>query len=201
MENTLEEKNLKIQVKKPAFMLASKIILILAAITLYVMQAMIAIPLIGVMNETNTGDLDIPSVGIVLVITLALGLIAFIVAIIGAVRNEAPASLFTPIIKAVLIPFFCINLFLWVMGFSAMLNPFLFLGIPFLIVIGVCLTYIYMFMTGAPDIIYTIIFCIKNKKRPSFLMIAGIILCFIFVLDVIGSVLLHIAFKKNVEIG
>lgn len=199
MENTIEEKNAKIQVKKPAFMLASKIILILAAIALYVMQGMIAIPLIGVMNETNTGDLDIPSVGIVLVITLALGLIAFIVAIIGAVRNEAPASLFTPIIKALLIPFFCINLFLWVMSFAAMLNPFLFLGIPFLIVIGVCLTYVYMFMTGAPDIIYTIIFCIKNKKKPTILMIFGIILCFIFVLDVIGSIMLHITLKKNTE--
>ena len=38
-------------------------------------------------------------------------------------------------------------------------------------------------------------FTIRRKKKPNALMIVGIILEFIFVLDVVGSILIHKAYK------
>ena len=67
-------------------------------------------------------------------------------------------------------------------------------------VIGVCLTYVYMLMTGLPDIIYSIGFSIKNKKRPAALLIAGVILSFIFVLDVIGIIMIHRSLKAMISV-
>ena len=62
--------------------------------------------------------------------------------------------------------------------------------------IGVVLTYVYMLMTSLPDIIYMIIFMIKNRKRPNVFVVLGIIAIFFFVLDVVGAILLNNGYKK-----
>ena len=183
---------------KPRLMLASKIILAITVVVLYVMQALVFFPMYGRLHDVNYGNFNFPAIFILLGVSLVMGLSAFIIAIVGAVKNEAPVTIVTVVVKAVMIPFFGINLYLWIMGISGMLNPFLMLGIPAVGFIGVCLTYVYMLMTSLPDILYTIIFCIKNRKRPSTFMIVGVILEFFFLGDLIGAILLHKAFKDAI---
>ena len=179
------------------FMLASKIVILVATLILYVMQMLIAVPLFGAfVLEANWGELDntrLSAVGILLAVALVLDLVSFVLAIIGSAKQEDPKTKMTVIIKALFIPFFLINITLYVLSFLGMLNPFLMWAIPLVMVIGVCLTYAYMFMSSWPDIIYMIIYLIKNKRRPKPGMVLGIIFEFFFVLDIVGAILVNIA--------
>ena len=197
MENQKAVSGNIVYTKKPKLMFISKLLLILTTVVLYVMQALVFIPILGLMNSMKTFDINFPAIFILLAVSLILGFTAFILAIIGGVKNEGPSSLITIIVKACLIPFFVINLYCWLLGLSGMMNPFLMLGIPAVGIIGICLTYVYMFMTSSPDIVYTLIFCIRNKKRPTALMIVGVILEFFFLADLVGAILLHKAYKDN----
>ena len=183
------------------FMLASKIVILVATLILYVMQMLIAVPLFGAfVLEANWGELDntrLSAVGILLVVALVLDLVSFILAIIGSAKQEEPKTKMTVIIKALFIPFFLINITLYVLSFLGMLNPFLMWAIPLVMVIGVCLTYAYMFMSSWPDIIYMIIYLIKNKRRPKPGMVLGIIFEFFFVLDIVGAILINKAYKES----
>ena len=185
------------------FMLASKIVILVATLILYVMQMLIAVPLFGAfVLEENWGELDntrLSAVGILLAVALVLDLVSFVLAIIGSAKQEEPKTKMTVIIKALFIPFFLINITLYVLSFLGMLNPFLIWAIPLVMVIGVCLTYAYMFMSSWPDIIYMIIYLIKNKRRPKLGMVLGIIFEFFFVFDIVGAILIHRAYKKSLE--
>ena len=185
------------------FMLASKIVILVATLILYVMQMLIAVPLFGAfVLEANWGELDntrLSAVGILLAVALVLDLVSFVLAIIGSAKQEEPKTKMTVIIKALFIPFFLINITLYVLSFLGMLNPFLMWAIPLVMVIGVCLTYAYMFMSSWPDIIYMIIYLIKNKRRPKLGMVLGIIFEFFFVFDIVGAILIHRAYKKSLE--
>ena len=198
MDNTTEIQ--KVIVKKPRFMRICKIFLIITMIVLYVMQGFIAVPLYGVMKSVNTGDLNVKLVFILLVVSILTGLTALGFGIAGTIKSEGPLTGITVGVKIAMIPFFVINIVLWILLIAGMLNPFLMLGIPLAAVIGVCLTYVYMLMTGLPDIIYCIGFCIKNKKRPTGLMAAGVILNFFFMLDVIGSIMIRRSLKKIITV-
>ena len=183
------------------FMLASKIVILVATLILYVMQMLIAVPLFGAfVLEANWGELDntrLSAVGILLAVALVLDLVSFVLAIIGSAKQEDPKTKMTVIIKALFIPFFLINITLYVLSFLGMLNPFLMWAIPLVMVIGVCLTYAYMFMSSWPDIIYMIIYLIKNKRRPKTGMVLGIIFEFFFVLDIVGAILINKAYKES----
>lgn len=185
------------------FMLASKIVILVATLILYVMQMLIAVPLFGAfVLEENWGDMDnarLSAVGILLAVALVLDLVSFILAIIGSAKQEDPMTKMTVIIKALFIPFFLINITLYVLSFLGMLNPFLMWAIPLVMVIGVCLTYAYMFMSSWPDIIYMIIYLIKNKRRPKTGMVLGIIFEFFFVLDIVGAILVNKAYKESLK--
>ena len=190
--------------KKPThFMLASKIVILFATLILYVMQMLIAVPLFGAfVLEENWGDMDnarLSAVGILLAVALVLDLVSFVLAIIGAAKQEDPKTKITVIIKALFIPFFLINITLYVLSFLGMFNPFLMWAIPLVMVIGVCLTYAYMFMSSWPDIIYMIIYLIKNKRRPKPGMVLGIIFEFFFVLDIVGAILVNKAYKESLK--
>ena len=185
------------------FMLASKIVILVATLILYVMQMLIAVPLFGAfVLEANWGELDntrLSAVGILLAVALVLDLVSFVLAIIGSAKQEDPKTKMTVIIKALFIPFFLINITLYVLSFLGMLNPFLMWAIPLVMVIGVCLTYAYMFMSSWPDIIYMIIYTIKNKRRPKPGMVLGIIFEFFFVLDIVGAILINKAYKESLK--
>lgn len=190
--------------KEPThFMLAAKIVILVATVVLYVMQMLIAVPIFGTfVMQQNWGELDntrLSAVGILLAVALVLDLVSFVLAIIGSAKQEEPNTGMTILIKALFIPFFLINITLYILSFLGMMNPFLMWAIPLVMCIGVCLTYAYMFMSSWPDIIYMIIYLIKNKRRPKTGMVLGLIFEFFFVLDLIGAILVHRAYKKSLE--
>lgn len=190
--------------KEPThFMLAAKIVILVATVVLYVMQMLIAVPIFGTfVMQQNWGELDntrLSAVGILLAAALVLDLVSFVLAIIGSAKQEEPKTGMTILIKALFIPFFLINITLYILSFLGMMNPFLMWAIPLVMCIGVCLTYAYMFMSSWPDIIYMIIYLIKNKRRPKTGMVLGLIFEFFFVLDLIGAILVHRAYKKSLE--
>ncbi len=191
----------KTTVKKPRLMLTCKIMLILTLVTLYVMQGFVCFTIYGFVSSTTEStilDLPVPLALLGGVSTL-LGITALILGITGAVKNEGPVSGITVVVKVLMIPFFGVNFLLWLLVIAGMLNPFLMLVIPGAAFIGICLTYGYMLTTSLPDIVYTIIFCIRNKRKPSRLMVIGVIFEFIFMLDLIGSIMLHKAYKDILE--
>ena len=190
--------------KEPThFMLAAKIVILVATVVLYVMQMLIAVPIFGTfVMQQNWGELDntrLSAVGILLAVALVLDLVSFVLAIIGSAKQEEPKTGMTILIKALFIPFFLINITLYILSFLGMMNPFLMWAIPLVMCIGVCLTYAYMFMSSWPDIIYMIIYLIKNKRRPKLGMVLGIIFEFFFVFDIVGAILINKAYKESLE--
>ena len=186
--------------RKPVFIAASKVTLGILLVSLYIMQFNVAYPLFGVMNHVRTADLQVDLVFIQLVVSLVIGFVAFVLAIIGGARTEfAPLMSITIGVKLLMIPFFGINIYLGLFLLSGMLNPFLLLGIPAAGGIGIVLTYIYMLMTGLPDVIYSIIFLIRSRKKPSVIMVVGMLMMFVFVLDIVGAFLLKAAYRKLLE--
>ncbi len=183
--------------KETKNMAVSKWILAASAAVLYVMQVCILVPVLGIMYHLKTPDFNFPLIGILLCVALVLGIAALVFAVIGTVKREDdPKTKTTVIIKAVMIPFFCINIYLWCVLLSGLMNPFLFLTIPIVICLGVCLTWCYMFMTSFPDIIYMIAFLIRKKKKPDIRMILGLIFEFFFLLDLVGAILIHKSFEE-----
>ncbi len=190
----------KTTVKKPRLMLACKIMLILTLVTLYVMQGFVYFTIYGLLDPTtefSVLDFIVPLA--LLGVSILLGITALVLAITGAVKNEGPVSVITVVVKVLMIPFFVVNFLLWFLAIGGMFNPFLMVGIPVVAFIGICLTYGYMLTTSLPDIVYTIIFCIRNKRKPSRLMVIGVIFEFIFMLDLLGSIMLHKAYKDILE--
>ena len=185
------------------FMLAAKIVILVATVVLYVMQMLIAVPLFGAfVLEENWGELDntrLSAVGILLAVALVLDLVSFVLAIIGSAKQEDPKTKMTVIIKALFIPFFLINITLYILSFLGMMNPFLMWAIPLVMCIGVCLTYAYMFMSSWPDIIYMIIYLIKNKRRPKTGIVLGLTFELFFVLDIVGAILVNKAYKESLK--
>ena len=183
--------------KETKNMAVSKWVLAASSAVLYVMQVCILVPVLGIMYHLNTPDFNFTLIGILLGIALILGIAALVFAVIGTVKREDdPKTRTTVIIKAVMIPFFCINIYLWCVLLSGLMNPFLFLTIPIVICLGVCLTWCCMFMTSFPDIIYMIAFLIRKKKKPDIRMILGLIFEFFFLLDLVGAVLIHKSFEE-----
>ena len=182
--------------KNTHFMLISKILLILTMCAYYALQILIFIPLLGIMNSTDSFEFNWVVIGILLVAAVVLGIATLVFAILGAVKREKNNTMVTIIVKSMLIPFFCINLYCWYCLLSGLMNPFLFITIPLVFIIGVAVTYVFTLSTGLPDVIYMIIYLKREKKRPQKLMLAGLILCFCFVLDLVGIVLIHRSYKE-----
>ena len=200
MENNTVIAADKVVVKKPRLMLVGKIVLILTVCVLYAMQLSVFLPAYGILNGKDFGDFNFILICVLLGVSLVAGLAALILSISGTVKGEGPLTIITVVAKIIMIPFFCINLYLWIMLVGGMMNPFLLMGIPVVACVGVCLTYVYMLTTSLPDVIFSIWFCLKQKRRPTKLMIIGIICCFIFVADVAGSILLHKTFKDILSV-
>ena len=152
--------------KKSGIMLACKIFLILGVIDLYAMQIPMAIVFYSIYAQ-KPKSFNFKLIGIEVGIFAVCALIAFILGIIAGVKNTKPMTNITFILKLVMIPFFIINLVMWLCLVAGLMNPFTFLGIPFAIAIGACLTYFYMIATGLPDVMFAIIYHIKNKKKQT----------------------------------
>lgn len=185
--------------KATHFMLLSKVFLVLTMCVYYAMQIMIFVPVLGIMNSTQTFDFNWPVIGVLLGLAIVIGIAPFVLAILGAVKNEKDNTMVTVVLKTLMIPFFAINLYCWYCLVSGLMNPFLFITIPGVIILGVAVTYVIMLTASLPEIIYMIIFMIRHKKRPKKLMAAGLFFCFCFFLDLMGIVMVHRAYKEMLE--
>ena len=185
------------QNRKKGFMIASKIFITLGVITMYALQFGVVFPMRFLLRGESGTQIDPFFVVGTSLLAIVFGLIGLILAIVAGVRNEAPATRYSMVLKFVMIPFFIINFLLWAFIFLGTLNPFLIVASPFVILIGGFLTYLVVLMTSLPDVIFTLIVLNKSYKGcPRKQFIWGIILSFFFVTDVIGAILLHVVFKK-----
>ncbi len=182
--------------KNRHFMMISKLVLILTVCVYYALQMSIFIPMLGIVSETDYGDFNWALIVVLLVVAIVLGIVPIVFAVIGAVRNEQPHTMITVVVKTLMVPFFCINCYCWYCLVSGLLNPFLFLTIPGVILIGICVTYAFLLTTSLPDVIYMIIYLIKHKRKPKVLMGLGILFMFGFFIDLVGVVLIHRSYKE-----
>ena len=81
---------------KPHFMKIGKIFLVLDVCVLYAMQAFVFFPFYGILKQKNYGDFNWPVIGIFLVLSFVIGLLAFVFAIIGSVAYADKRS-FKPV--------------------------------------------------------------------------------------------------------
>ena len=143
--------------RKHGFMLASKICILLGLISVYVLQIGVIFPMRFVMRGESGTNISPHVVVISVIAATVFSVVGLILAIIAGIRKEAPATVFSIVLKAVMVPFFIVNFLLWLFILLGTLNPFLIAASPFVILIGVVLTYLVLLMTSLPDIIFTLI--------------------------------------------
>lgn len=142
---------------------------------------------------------------LLLFIPLAFGIVAVIFGILnvvfGIIQFYKPNSnvyKVTMISKLVLIPYYVINFIISVLLLIGMLNPFLilyaFIAIPLIVVI----TYATMFATSTYNLGY-MAYLVKRGEKEWQELIMHFIFHFIFVLDVISSMMLvfKLKFSQN----
>ena len=182
--------------KDTNFMLISKILLILTMCVYYALQILILIPMQIIMKSADGAEFNWVAIGILLVAAAVLGLATLIFAIIGAVKSEKNNTMITVVVKFMMIPFFCINIYCWYLLFTGLMNPFLFVTIPVVLIVGVAVTYVFTLTTVLPDVIYMFIYLKRKKMRPEKPLLTGLIMCFFFILDLVGIVLIHKSYKE-----
>ena len=128
--------------------------------------------------------------GVFIAAALVCGAVGLILSLVG-MRNDPVSPLkLTLIVKLALIPWYCFNVYYAICITGGMLNPFLLFIIPLEIAVMVSVTWILMILTGVQDVVY-VCQALKDKRlAPSPAVIAGLIMQFIFVLDVAGAGLL-----------
>ena len=180
-------------------MTKSKIILIIQAVVMYLIQ----IPFYICLILAKIPNINFEICGVLILIGFLFNLILIPVCIVAAAfaiinltADSQNPTWVTFIIKLVLIPWYGLNFLVCILLVAGFLNPWLMLGIPILIAIEVLITYIYMLCSSLQAVSYAIrqIMCKRLPLTPT--LIVGIVFSFIFVLDIVGSYLLHIELKK-----
>ena len=100
--------------------------------------------------------------------------------------------------KLVLIPWFIVNFYFCMLMFVGTLNPFLLILAPIVAVIEISITYLLMITISFTELCF-VINRLKTKElvMSKYLVFLNILL-FIFCLDCLGSILLHIK-TRNIE--
>ena len=181
---------------KKTYITASKIFILLGALSMYALQIGVLFPLRFVLRGESGTEISGGFVLACILFACLFGIIGFILAIVAGVRKEAPATVFSMVLKFMMIPFFILNFLFWVFLFLGTLNPFLIVATPFVALIGGFLTYLVVLMTSLPDVVFTLIELRLYTGASKKLFVLGVVFSFFFVLDVVGAVILHIAFKK-----
>lgn len=181
---------------KRSIITASKIFILLGVLSMYALQIGVLLPLRFVLRGESGTNISPAFVLACIMFACLFGIIGFILAIVAGVRKEVPATVFSMVLKFIMIPFFILNFLFWAFFFLGTLNPFLIAATPFVVLIGVFLTYLVVLMTSLPDVAFTLIELRLYRGCPKKLFVLGVVFSFFFVLDVVGAVILHIAFKK-----
>ena len=174
-------------------MTKEKLLLIIQIVLMYATQ--VSFFLVGISGI----DIFLWILIIVGLLSLIIGLINVIFGVINIFRGQKNPLVMTLVCKIILIPWYIINFVIWALLVVGFMNPFLILGIPILLVIGISFTYMYMICTSSLNISYAFNL-IKNKaikNKP--LLIVSMIFHFILCLDVVGSIMIFGACKEKNE--
>lgn len=177
-------------------MKVNKIFLIIQTILMYILG--ICVLTAGILALLEFGD-----IAEVLFVSFLIGLLAFlpfylvnlVFGIIEIFKDSINALKMTFIIKLIHIPWYCINFFIIFLFVAGMLNPFLMLGIPILLLLSWFFTYVYMVSSGIHSVTYIIHKMIKKEIKPNTLTIFALVFNFIFCLDIAGSIILFVKYK------
>lgn len=180
-------------------MTKSKVILITQTVVMYLIQIPFYICLI-LARLTNI-NFEICRILILVglcfnLLLIPVGMVAVAFAIHNLLADGQNPAWMTFIIKLVLIPWYCLNFLVCLLLVAGFLNPFLMLAIPLLIGLEVFITFTYMVCSSLQIVSYTIRQIIKKRIAVTPMVMVGIVFSFIFVLDIVGSYLLHTELKK-----
>ena len=180
----------------------NKIFLIIQAVLMYVSNALSMVSLVLLLNnaiDEEVGRQIFFSGFIVGLFAFAYALVTIVFYFIDAFLKNRPSPVkLIMILKAALIPYYISNFILWGALILGTLNPFLFMAMPLVLLVSICVTYINMITTSIPNTAYSIYALRERKIKPSTLLIISNILQYIFCLDLLGSILLFINFEfKN----
>ena len=186
-------------------MKANRVLLYAQLIAMYAMQTplyaimvLIPFPETEVLDNWVTGLLIASLVLAILTFPLCLVTAGFSIASIFK-GDESPTKA-TMIVKLALIPWYLLNFFFGFLLVAGFMNPFLMIGIPLLVGILSSFTYVLMLATGLPDIAYVIHRGWKQRIKPNGLTITGLVFLFIFCLDILGGIFLHVGTKPNTSL-
>ena len=147
-------------------------------------------------------DLYVQDIWYVFLISLLFGITATIfglaILVFGFINIAKPRENVhrdTMITKITLMPFFIINFYMCAVAIGAMANPFLMIGIPFIFVISVLLTFFSMFATSMYNIGF-MIYQLRTRHRTFEQLLAHILLEHVFVFDVISALVLYIQERR-----
>lgn len=172
--------------------------LIILTVLMYLIQLVLVIGLACVPEENEIlGEIIVYISMIIGVIALFVGLMNIIIAVINFARNTASPTKITTIIKLILIPYYIINFIFWGILILITINPFLLWLFPFFVVISVFFTYAYMISTSSHNLSYVFRLLKDKKLEPTAIIVFAIISQFIFVLDIVGSIMLFMLLEKN----
>ena len=101
------------------------------------------------------------------------------------------------IVKLCLVPWYIVNFLICATLVVGLLNPWLVLTVPVIVLIEVGVTYILMLSTSLHSVAYTVRKHISNKTKPDAFTLVSMILQAFFCLDVIGAIMLYIKDKKS----
>lgn len=128
---------------------------------------------------------------------VVVALINIILSVFSVFKDNPNPIKMTLAVKLAAIPWYVVNLGIWMVLALGMLNPFFLVALPIVIVLGIAFTYLVMVSTSLYNVAYLIRGLSKQMfpKRPVF--IPALVFHFIFCLDVVGSVLLLRSIKKG----
>ncbi len=132
-----------------------------------------------------------------LAVLLLLCLVNIILGALSTLHEVKDSTKAVMICKIIQIPWFIINFIFCLTMIILMINPFLLIAAPIVLLLSVSSTYLYMFSTSSLDIFYLI----KSRRFiSSTTCLLSFIFLFIFVLDVVGSLLAYSSLKSEKKI-
>ncbi|MBO4637820.1 MAG: hypothetical protein J5685_11825 [Clostridiales bacterium] len=176
----------------------SKVFSIVQVVFMYGLQVFACLFTYGGLYKTLEFKIALTVFLIVAGVAFISGLVSTIAAGVSSLRGGVPCIRFFGIIKLILLPYYIINIFFWLKLIGGFMNPFLMLGIPILIIIGVCATYLYMVLTSLPAVISTAVYMKKQHRKISAIIVLALVAEFIFVLDTVGAVILMKCAGKDI---
>lgn len=181
-------------------MKSNKTMAIVQTILMYVAHLPIYFGLIFFLTDTCTNlVMGLFLAGIILIsLVLPFCLASAIVSFLTIFKKANNPSKTVMISKLVLIPWFIVNFYFCMLMFAGTLNPFLLILAPIVAVIEISITYLLMITISFTELCF-VINRLKTKElvMSKYLVFLNILL-FIFCLDCLGSILLHIK-TRNIE--